>query len=423
MAYTKYLSKSPVYRGNVQNENVPELPEADEEKNLTEITAPPKIYNQRGNPFQRGNSWTFYYYITDSKGKSIRKFKGGYKTKKEAEYALKEYQSKANLNQFIPNCKMTLEQYLISWLDIHKQQLAPNTINGYYVNIHNHIIPVIGKVKLTELTTFEINRFYSYLLNEKQLSPKTIRYVHTVLRIALKHAEQDRLIDRNVCDYAKLPKINRYKSEVLTIDEINLLIEHCRHHRYGLEIILAITLGLRRGEVLGLKFSDCNFEKHTIHIQRQVTTSKDRTENSDGSSYDLKILKTENSDRILYMPSTLEKIILFRRQQVQNHQHTLQGRYNNNDLICCKDNGDILSPQTLYHSFKQMLKELDLPDIRFHDLRHSYATAMLDSDVPLKVISQNLGHSSIGITGDIYADSIIKKKESADVADNIFFNE
>ncbi|MGN0676048.1 MAG: tyrosine-type recombinase/integrase [Oscillospiraceae bacterium] len=114
-------------------------------------------------------------------------------------------------------------------------------------------------------------------------------------------------------------------------------------------------------------------------------------------------------------------MIRFRKAEAEKRRNSVRD-YCDNDLICCNDNGEILSPQTLYHAFKHIIKELDLPSIRFHDLRHSYATAMLDSDVPLKVISQNLGHSSISITGDIYADSITKRKESANIIDNIFFS-
>lgn len=373
-------------------------------------------YNKKGNPFKRGKTWTFIYYVTDENGKRVQKWKGGYKTKKEAEADLKIYQAKAELNQIIPTNSLTVEKYICKWFDLHKKMLEPNTINGYYTNIHKHIIPSIGKIKLKDLKPTTLEQFYISLMEEKGLSAKTVKYIHNVLKTSLKSAVDDRLLDTNVCLKAKTPKVPKFKGELLSKEQLKTLFEALNGDRYETEIKLAATLGLRRGEVLGLKFSDLNTEKHTLHIQRQVSITRDNTKDKHESYYGLKSLKSESSNRVLYISEDIEDLIL--RKQIYNNaqKENLGTEYHDYDLICCSDNGEPMSPQTLYHAFKRIIKTCGFPNsVRFHDLRHSYATLCIDLNVPIKVISQALGHSSTAVTDEVYADSIEAKKNLADI--------
>ncbi|MCM1270244.1 MAG: site-specific integrase [Ruminococcus flavefaciens] len=373
-------------------------------------------YNKKGNPFKRGKTWTFIYYVTDENGKRVQKWKGGYKTKKEAEADLKIYQAKAELNQIIPTNSLTVEKYICKWFDLHKKMLEPNTINGYYTNIHKHIIPSIGKIKLKDLKPTTLEQFYISLMEEKGLSAKTVKYIHNVLKTSLKSAVDDRLLDTNVCLKAKTPKVPKFKGELLSKEQLKTLFEALNGDRYETEIKLAATLGLRRGEVLGLKFSDLNTEKHTLHIQRQVSITRDNTKDKHESYYGLKSLKSESSNRVLYISEDIEDLIL--RKQIYNNaqKENLGTEYHDYGLICCSDNGEPMSPQTLYHAFKRIIKICGFPNsVRFHDLRHSYATLCIDLNVPIKVISQALGHSSTAVTDEVYADSIEAKKNLADI--------
>ena len=178
-------------------------------------------------------------------------------------------------------------------------------------------------------------------------------------------------------------------------------------HRYETEIKLAMLLGLRRGEVLGLKFSDVDFDRHTISIERQVSTIKDDTKHNNTSYYGLKKLKSESSNRVLSISTEIEQLI--KRKQAFNELQAqkLGKEYIDLDLICCDDMGGVLSPQTLYHAFKRIMEKSNLPtNTRFHDLRHSYAVLCIDLNVPIKVLSQAMGHSSTAVTDAVYADSI-----------------
>lgn len=374
-----------------------------------------RAYNKKGNPFQRGKTWTFIYYVQNPDGTRTQKWKGGYKTKRDAESDLKIYQAKAALQQTIPATMLTLKDYLPQWFESHKKMLAPNTINGYAVNINNHIIPQIGTLKLKDIKPKHLEAFYSALMTDKELSAKTVKYIHNVLKVALKAAVDNKIIDDNPCLKAKTPKVPKFQSQLLSLEQLKTLLSEIEGDRYETEIKLAAMLGLRKGEVLGIKRSDLDTTKHTLHIQRQVSIVRDNTIDKNGLYYGIKPLKSESSDRVLFLSQEIESLILRKDEFNRGQKKILQGAYQDNDLICCNDDGTVMSPQTLYHAFKRILTRCGLPNVRFHDLRHSYATLCIDLNIPLKVISQNLGHSSTAVTDAVYADSIKAKMTVSDI--------
>lgn len=372
-------------------------------------------YNKKGNPFQRGKTWTFIYYVHNADGTRIQKWKGGYKTKKEAEADLKIYQAKAALNQTIPTAALSLKDYLKQWFEMHKKMLAPNTINGYAVNINNHIVPAIGNLRLKDVKPSTLESFYTNLMQEKQLSAKTVKYIHNVLKVAFKSAVDDKIIEDNPCLKAKTPKVPKFKSKLLSLQQLQTLLSAIDGDKFEVEIKLAAMLGLRKGEVLGIKIDDLDTSKHSLHIQRQVSIVRDNTVDTKSQYYGIKPLKSESSDRVLFISQDIEALILRKDIYNKSQKKLLGTQYQDNGLICCNDDGTVMSPQTLYHAFKRILKQCGLPDIRFHDLRHSYATLCIDLNIPLKVISQNLGHSSTAVTDAVYADSIKAKQSVSDI--------
>lgn len=197
---------------------------------------------------------------------------------------------------------------------------------------------------------------------------------------------------------------------------MQLLFMALKDSKYETPIKLATVLVLRRGEVLGLQNSDYDSVSHCLRIQRQVSIVKDNTLSEiDGQIFGVKDLKTECSKRTLYISSDIEKLIERQITYNQLQKDKLGDDYHDNGFICCKDNGDFINPQTLYYAFKNILKKNNLPNIRFHDLRHSYATMLIDFNIPLKVISQTLGHSSTAITDQVYADSIRAKQNVSQI--------
>lgn len=363
---------------------------------------------KKGNPFQRGNTWTIIYYVKDSDGKNIQKWKGGYKTKKEAEKALAVFKAQATLSLLPIEDNTTVEDWMVQWFEVHKTYLQPSTVLGYKNNIERYIIPYLGKIKIKSLKVSTLEKFYNMLLDEHKLKPKTIKYIHNVLKVALEAAVNDKQLSENVCVKARTPKVERYVPTLLTVEQLRLFLSKAVGHKYEAEFNLAVKLGLRRGEVLGLKYSDFDFERHTVTINRQVTVIRS---DKNKELYGLKKPKSESSHRILFISKDIEDLIKRKRVWYDYNKKRLGSDFEDSDLVCCKEDGTIRSPQSLYTAFKYFLKKCDLPDVRFHDLRHSYAVLCIDMNVPIKVLSQALGHSSTSVTDSVYADSIAVKQK------------
>ena len=356
------------------------------------------------NPHKRGKSWEFVYYTYKyENGKRTRKQhkKGGYTTKEEAEKDLRIFKAKLELGIIKDYSNETVDSYIDRWFNWHKNTLAPSTANGYKVNIEHHIIPYIGGVKLKNLKPADIRALYEQLL-EKGLSAKSVHYVHNTLNSALTAAADDGIIERNVCAKIKLPKVERYKAQTLTLEQVRILWEGLSGNLYRNEIKIAILLGLRRGEVLGLKNSDVDFNKHTISIQRQVTVTRNNTQKDKGEYFGIKGLKTDSSNRILGISSEIEEMIIQQQRLNRLQKQENKELYIDNDLLFCDKFGGCLNPQTLYKNFKRVLIECELPVIRFHDLRHTFATLSVDLGVPEWIVSKSMGHTKQAITYTVY---------------------
>lgn len=368
------------------------------------------------NPFKRGNSWTFFYYVKDDFGNRKQVWKGGYATKKEAEADLKIYKAKVDLGQITDktNNLVRLSEYLQEWLSKRRQELQPNTVTGYSVAIRNHIDPMIGQIELRNLTPQIVQAFYNNL--SEHLSAKTIQLVHSVLKATLKDAVDKGLLSENVCNKVRLPKRTKFKPKLLSQQQMGVLLQGLEGNKYETEIKLAMMLGLRRGEVLGIKEEDIDFEQHTLTICRQVSIIRDSTTFKRGDPYyGVKCLKSVSSNRVLYISTDIENMLRQRIEKNRQRKAEYSDKYNDNGFVCCNKYGGMITPQALVNNFKAALKKCGLPDMRFHDIRHSYATLCIDMNIPIKVVSQALGHSSTAITDAVYADSISTKRELANI--------
>ncbi|MHB1455078.1 MAG: site-specific integrase [Saccharofermentanales bacterium] len=213
------------------------------------------------------------------------------------------------------------------------------------------------------------------------------------------------IINKNVADLVDLPRKVKYKANALTETQAKQLLEVAKNSEIFIPILLGITLGLRRGEVLALRWIDVDFANESVSVCR--TSVK----------YHGKVIytnpKTEESNRVIKAPSKLIEILVqeIAIQQIADSQ--------NDRIICCKD-GLPLSQDVLNKHFKALLKSNNFPDIRFHDLRHTNATIMLKNNIPAKIASERLGHSSIGITMDLYSHVFVEmQNEAADVINTL----
>jgi len=378
---------------------------------------------KKANPFKRGKTWTYIItYIDEETGKNKRKWVGGFKTKEDATIALNEATSQLAARNGKAPPTDTVGEYITKWFnEVHKPFLKPTTARGYEVNIRLHIIPDIGHIPLTKLNRNDVMAFYNKLIG-KGLSPASVKYVHNTLTKGLKEAVLSDLILKNPCNGVKMPKVKKYKSEILNEEQLAKLLQGAAESDVYLEILLAATLGLRRGEALGVRFKDFNYTEGTVHIRQQITIiDAGNAKEHRQAEWGISTLKTEESDRVLYVAPTVLRVVKEQEKQVKCDRLRLGKDYHNYDLVCCKENGEWKNPQTVLSAYHRVLENARLPSVRFHDLRHSFASIMIEKDIPLKTVSHILGHSSIIVTADVYCDVIRRHKDAADIAEKCFF--
>mgnify|MGYP000892148963 CR=1 FL=1 len=350
----------------------------------------------RGHIRKRGKTWSIVVDIgpDPSTGKRRQKWFSGYRTKKEAEKDLANIIARIENNTFIMPEKITVKEFLEYWLDSHaKPNLSPTTIAGYEMIIRKHLTPALGNLKLQKLRPVHIQQYYDSKINE--LSAKTLTQHHRVLRKALDYAFKLQMIPNNPADAVAPPKQKKYNAKVLTLEEAKTMLEAAKGTDMEAPINLALALGLRRGELLGLKWEDIDLENGFIHIKRNLVRANRKLI--------LKEPKSETSIRTLKLSNTLIRILKDYRKKQLELKMLLRNEYQDNDLVFCRDDGQLLNPTTFSWRFKKFLEKNGLPQIRFHDLRHTNATLMLKSNIAPKKASSRLGHSTISITMDLYS--------------------
>ena len=347
----------------------------------------------------------------DSSGKRVQKWinlnlsvKGN---KRRAEIALHELLVTYQGYESIEPMHLLLSQHIAQWLEANRPNLAVTTYDQYCNILNNHIRPYFDSRGITvrKLTAGDLEDYYSYTIAQG-LSPNTVIKHHAVIRTALQWAVKHRYIRENVADFAEKPKHVRYRgAEPYTIQEIAMLLNLTANEPIAVPIFLASFYGLRRSEILGLRWSAINFEEGTLtiattvvrekHGERILAVVRDQT------------TKTDSSMRMLPLCSYTYQYFS-RLRQYQLYQQELCGecydmRYT--DFVCVDPMGALLQPDYITQKFQQILEKYGLRRIRFHDLRHSCATIMLYLGYSLKDIQTWLGHSNYHFTADTYIHS------------------
>lgn len=290
----------------------------------------------------------------------------------------------------------SVSEYLRYWLNSYcEKRLARNTIVGYKNNIERHIIPHIGDKLLFDLQPMDIEKMYSDLELEG-LCGTSVLYIHAVLRKALNTAVKRRMLECNVLDYVDAPRKSKFIASVLSCEDVLKLLNVCKGTEVYIPVLLAVTLGLRRGEVLGLKWSDVNYAAKMLSISRSATCYK--------GEFVLSETKTKNSNRTLLMCDFV--VCALKAWQAIQCQNSI-------GLVVTHFSGALLSSTVLNNMYHAALKAAKLPPIRFHDLRHTNATIMLQQNIPAKIVSSMLGHSSVGITLDLYSHVLTEMQRPA----------
>lgn len=355
----------------------------------------------------------YYRYKDPSTGKPKSTVKRGFRTKSEAQAYLLELNNKMATNSFLVPKVILFKDYLREWLETYAQvNVRPSTFIGYKRIIESHLIPHLGALDLKDVSAVSIDKLYAFLLQNGRvdgkggLSAKSVQYTHRVLNEALEHAVKRQLIYHNpVKSITNIPRPKKYQGNIYTAEDILKLLALVKNTIFEVPIALAAICGLRRGECLALKVDDIDFTNKTIRIDKQLLSIDGKTIFSEP--------KSEDSKRIISAPQEVFDIIARHIEANENNKNMLLNEYSDQGLIVCQPDGKCIRPVLFSQNFNKLIKRNNFKRIRFHDLRHSCASLMLNSGVAMKTASQILGHSSISITADLYTHVLEETKKAA----------
>ena len=361
---------------------------------------------------------------SDENGKYIRKQFYG-KTQKEVKEKLEEFKKQISLGALPSDDKLTLEHWYYTWLfDYRIKDLKPKSFEKYEGIYRNYIKgSMIGKIKLKDLRATHLQKHYNELLDIYNKPVSTVKSLNTRLKPCLAEAEKQGYIQKNYCKMVTLPKDNTTKEiKVLSSDQQKLFIEAIKGHNLEVLFLVALSTGLRLGEILGLKWSDIDFDTCTLTVNRtlQRVTQIDRNGNRESKVIE-QLPKTKNSIRTIPIPKNI--LIKLKDHKVKQSKNRLKlgDLYSNNDYVFCDNLGYPIDDKRPARNLKSILTKLNIEPIKFHGLRHTYATRLFEANVPPKTVQVLMGHYDISITMDVYTTVMPEKKlEAVEKLNDIF---
>jgi integrase len=319
--------------------------------------------------------------------------------RREAERLLAELVQARNGRTPVFPGRMSLATFLAeSWLPARRSRLRPSTFGRYEREVLVHINPLLGHIPLQRVRAADLDALYDALLDHgrcdgRGLAPKTVLNIHQILRAALGDACRRGLVIRNEALLAHPPVLRaRYSSKpsAWTATQLSEFLSASKRHRLWAAIYLAATTGMRRGEVLGLRWGDVDLDTHRVSVHRAIVAIAYETAES--------TVKTRHSRRVVDLAAdTIEVLSTWRLQRLDEG-----GSVGPDDIVFARPDGTMLHPHTLSQTFERLVVRSGQPVIRLHDLRHTHATLLLKAGVPLKVVSERLGHATPAFTMAVY---------------------
>lgn len=361
----------------------------------------------------------------DVNDKRRQKWHGGFRTRKEAEVARTKIVRDLHDGTYTEPTKLTLREWVEEkWLPTVRTQVKPSTFESYRRNMSHHALPTLGGRSIRDIGPSQLNALYGELLSTGRrngsggLSAKTVRYIHTIIHKALADALDAGLVATNAAERAKPPRpraATTTELRVWTPGELRRFLDFVVEHRLEAAWHVSAMTGMRRGEVLGLRWADVDLDNARIHVRRALVSVAYKLVMSTPKNHRPRVVDLD--------PGTLEQLRLHHKRQIE--ERTEWGSdYEDGDLVFCKENGVPLHPQTYTQAFERLVGTANFPKIRLHDLRHTHATIALGAGVPTKVISERLGHESPAFTLKQYAHVIpgMQAEAAAQVANIVFQN-
>lgn len=372
------------------------------------------------------------YRLVVSGGKNLdgtrcKKTKTIHGTRKDAEIALAEFITEVNRGLVPEGKSITFEEFFYIWDEKYaSKELAPKTYSRYIGILKSRILPYLGSFPLDKIKPTDLMNFYDMLENDTQikriaknngqrtlkpLSPKTILEHHRLISAMLQNAVYWQLLPSNPARRVKPPKTKKPKMEFFNDDECKVLIQSLMeltgsNLKYKVAILLDIFSGIRRGELIGLEWSDVDFKNETININKSTQYLPEN------GIFD-KDTKTESSNRIVPIPDYITKTLLEYKEWYDEQKDICGDKWIDSNKLFIQDDGKPMHPDTIGKWFKLYIEELGLPIIKFHGIRHTNATLMIANNVDIATVSARLGHASINTTIKYYVHPLEKNMRKA----------
>lgn len=363
-----------------------------------------KTYIDKNGRRRKMSTWCVWYDLPRRPGEPRkRKIESGFETRKDA---VAWFTKKAEeLRQGIAPAddRQTVEHYLTQWLTSIEGTVSASALHAYRNHVETHITPAIGKIRLTELRALHIEaavrtwqmKSAGRRKEKVPLSSRTVGHVFATMRTALKRAVRQRSIAWNPCDGVDAPRVERKEMRSLDAAAAAALVKACSENTIGAAIVTSLGTGLRRGELLALRWGDVDLDAGTLTVQRAI-------ERADRQSR-FKDPKTKRSRRTISLPRfVVDRLRRHRTERAQWLRAKGLGRLSAETLVFERA-GEPWVPNTFGTAFARALHDAGIPHVRLHDLRHSFASMALAAGVDLKTVSSALGHSTISTTADVYA--------------------
>jgi len=373
---------------------------------------------ERGSIRKRGNSYSIVVEagIDPGTGKRKQKWIAVKGNKTEAEKKLTEILHQKDTGSFVPPTKLTLSAYLEKWLaDYAKPKLSIRSYERYADIIRRYFTPRLGRLTLSQLTPGQLQALYSEWL-DKGLSNATVGLNHAVIHNALRSAVKWGMIGRNVCDALEVPQARRVEMQIWNEDEVSQFLEFAKASPYYELFYLALFTGMRRSELLALRWADIDLLTGQVHVSRGLQRLRD-------SSLVFTQPKSEKSRRTIALPPSATLILKDYRDRIALDRAMSGKTLSDSDLVFYRGNGKPIRPDTITYAWTNLVKRSGLKPIRLHDARHTHASLMLAKGIHPKIVQERLGHSSISMTLDTYSHIIPGLQEAAAKSFDSIFQE
>lgn len=342
----------------------------------------------------------------DAAGKRRRKYASVKGNKGAAQKRLRELLTSLDKGMALDSTKATVGEFLERWLtDYAETNTSPRTVMGYREKVRNYLYPYLGHFPLAKLTPQHVQNLYSEMLG-RGLSARTVVLAHRILREALKHAVKWGLLMRNVCDAVDPPKPQNREMAALDAVGVEKFLDSAASTRYGAVFFLALYTGMRRSELLGLRWTAVDLNAKTVSVVETLQRIL-------GKGMMTLQPKTAKSRRLVNLPPAAAALLSGLRTKQQDIRQTLGLEWRESDYVFSLPDGRPYSPDKVSLAFADVIKKAGLPHIRLHDLRHTHATMMMAQGVNPKTVAERLGHASVVITLDTYSHVLPGLQEEA----------